>query len=244
MSHAPRRPGTALRSLLARPVARFVAAALAGLVVLPPLALLLVGAAPAALALSVVGYLAAAATAAAYMRRHYPHADLGLCNLVTLGRLLLTSALLAPLIAPGTVWGIVAVASSALALDGVDGWLARREARESAFGARFDMEVDTALGVILALNAWAAGVAGPMVLLLGLPRYLFAAAAWPWPWLHRPLPDRYGRKVVCVAQIAALIALQLPALSGAPATAIVIATLVALGWSFGRDVMWLYRNRT
>jgi phosphatidylglycerophosphate synthase len=178
------------------------------------------------------------------MRQHYPYADLGLCNLVTLGRLLLTSALLAPLTAPGAVWGIVAVASIALTLDGIDGWLARREARESAFGARFDMEVDTALGMILALNAWAAGIAGPLVLLLGLPRYLFALAAWLWPWLDRPLPDRYGRKVVCVAQIAALIALQLPALSGAAGMAIVTVTLVALGWSFGRDVLWLYRNRS
>jgi phosphatidylglycerophosphate synthase len=244
LSHAPRRPGTARGTLLEKPVARFLAAALAGLVVLPPVAWLLVGAAPAAHALSVLGYLAAAATAAAYMRQHYPYADLGLCNLVTLGRLLLTSALLAPLTAPGAVWGIVAVASIALTLDGIDGWLARREARESAFGARFDMEVDTALGMILALNAWAAGIAGPLVLLLGLPRYLFALAAWLWPWLDRPLPDRYGRKVVCVAQIAALIALQLPALSGAAGMAIVTVTLVALGWSFGRDVLWLYRNRS
>jgi phosphatidylglycerophosphate synthase len=212
-------------------------------VILPAVAWLLVGVEPAALSLALAGYLGGAVTAAAFMRRHYPHAEVGVCNLVTLGRLLLTSALLAPLAAPGAVWGIVAVASLALTLDGVDGWLARREARESTFGARFDMEVDAALGMVLALNAWVAGIGGPAVLLLGLPRYLFAAAAWPWPWLHRPLPDRFGRKVVCVTQIVALIVLQLPALSGIPAAAIITVALLALGWSFGRDVLWLYRNR-
>lgn len=202
------------------------------------------GLAPAALALALAGYLGAVLLAAAGMRRAYPYPDLALCNLVTLVRLVLTGALLAPLAAPASVPAILLVSILALVLDGADGWLARRQRRESRFGARFDLEVDAALGLVLALNACAAGIVGPAVLLLGLPRYAFAAAGWLWPPLARPLPERAGRKAVCVLQISALIALQLPALAGPPALAIVAATLAALAWSFGRDLRWLWRARS
>lgn len=225
------------------PVARLLAVSFAGAAGLPAVAYLLVGAALPALTLALAGYLAAAVLAAALMRRSYPHTDLGLANLVTLARLLLTSALLAPLVATAPAGKILTVAIGVLALDGIDGWLARRQGRESAFGARFDMEVDSFLGVVLALNAWAAGSIGPVVLFLALPRYVFAAAGYLLPWMARTLPGRFGRKVVCVVQIVALIALQLPALAGIPALSITAAALVALAWSFGRDVLWLWRTR-
>ena len=218
--------------------ARFAVAAVAFGACAPALAWLLVGAHPAALGLATVTYFAASTLAVA-MARGLPLEKVGLCNLVTLTRMLLTSALTAPLVAPGRTATIVAVAILALLLDGLDGWLARRQGRESAFGARFDMEVDAAFGLVLALNAWQAGTVGAQVLLLGLPRYLFAGAGRIWPWLVRPLPDRFGRKVVCVLQILVLIALQLPWLAGPAATVLVLGALGALGWSFGRDVLWL-----
>ena len=209
---------------------------------------LLVGPAPGALAMAMAGYLIGVSLVTMSLRRDYPHASLGLCNLVTLGRLVMVCALLAPLVAPGSVRAIIALASVALVLDGLDGWLARRQGYESEFGARFDMEVDAALGMILALNAWVAGAVGPAVLLLGLPRYAFAAAAWRWPWIAGALPERFGRKVVCVLQIVALIALQLPTLlptmAGLPAVAILVAALAALAWSFGRDLLWLWQSRS
>ena len=243
-SHASPPPGTTTLPLRQGPVARLLLAALAGAAMLPAVVYPLVGDAPAALTVALTAYLAAAALSAALMRRGYPHRDLGLCNLVTLARLVLASALLAPLVGPGAAGPIVAVALLALMLDGVDGWLARRQGRESAFGARFDMEVDAAFGLVLAVNALAAGHAGPGVLLLGLPRYLFAAAARRWSWLARPLPERLGRKIVCVLQITVLIALQVPTLASALAPALVSATLALLGWSFGRDVAWLWRARS
>jgi phosphatidylglycerophosphate synthase len=217
---------------------------LAGATGLPFIASLLVGAVPQALLLALTAYLVAAVLAAGLMNRSYPYADLGLANLVTLTRLLLTSALLAPLAAPAPVESVLAVAIVVLALDGIDGWLARRQGRESAFGARFDMEVDAFLGLVLAFNAWASGTIGPVVLLLALPRYVFAAAGYLQPWMARALPERFGRKVVCVVQITALIALQLPSLAGTPALSIAAAALTALAWSFGRDVLWLWRTRT
>ena len=47
------------------------------------------------------------------------------------------------------------------ALDGVDGWLARRRGMSSAFGARFDMEIDALLVQVLAILVWRYGKAAP-----------------------------------------------------------------------------------
>jgi hypothetical protein len=88
---------------------------------------------------------------------------------VTLARLVIVGALAASLFAGGTeAWPVVALAPIALALDGVDGWLARRGGLVSAFGARFDMETDSAFALVLSLHALATGAAGPVVLVLGV----------------------------------------------------------------------------
>ncbi len=189
-----------------------------------------------------------AAMAVAGLRNAYAHPRLGLCNMVTLSRAALTSSLVAPLAAPEPIaddaaWLVVAVATIALALDGVDGWLARRDRLASPFGARFDMEVDAALGLVLALLVLASGKLGPWVLALGSMRYLYVAAGLALPWLNGPLPEAYRRKAICVVQIAALIALNAPAISGMTATILAAAATLALGWSFAIDIMSLARRR-
>jgi phosphatidylglycerophosphate synthase len=227
------------------PPARLAIAALAVFPAVAALAFGLTGSGLRATCAAVAVYAAGVGVAiAALQRGHYPHATLGVCNVVTLVRLGLTSTLVAPLVADASSWAVIAVALVALALDGLDGWLARREGRESSFGARFDMEVDAALGLILAWNAWAAGTVGVWVLLLGLPRYVFLAAARPLPWLSAPLPDSFRRKAVCVLQIAALVVLQVPGLPAFAATGIAAFAALALFGSFGRDVLWLWRARS
>lgn len=189
-------------------------------------------------------YLCAATGAVIGMWRTYPHTRIGMCNIVTLVRLILTAALVAPLVgADPSAWAVFALASVALSLDAVDGWFARRQGLTSGFGARFDMEVDAALGLILAANALAAGVAGPLVLVLGMPRYVFAAGGLMLPWLSRPLPERFGRKLACVIQIAVLVALQPAILPPAVASGAIVLAALALAWSFGRDILWLWQNR-
>ena len=86
----------------------------------------------------------------------------------------------------------------ALALDWVDGQVARRTGTTSAFGARFDMETDAFL--ILVLSAYAAPSYGWWVLLIGAARYLLWLAERVLPWLRRPVPPRYWRKVVAAVQ--------------------------------------------
>jgi phosphatidylglycerophosphate synthase len=164
---------------------------------------------------ALAAYAAAVAIALRGLRS-YPHDTIGLCNLVTLFRVVLVCALIAVVVAPGAhPWLVFAVASVALALDGIDGWLARRYGHSSRFGAVFDMEVDAVLALTLALLGYFGGQAGLLVLLLGIPRYLFWGAQMATPWLDGPLPERFSRKLVCVIQIAVLIAILLPALGAA-----------------------------
>nr|WP_286198844.1 CDP-alcohol phosphatidyltransferase family protein [Mesorhizobium sp. BR1-1-16] len=206
------------------------------------------GLAPDGVLLATSLFAVMAALTVAGLRNAYTHPRLGLCNMVTLGRAALTSSLVAPLAGPDpisddTAWLVVAVATIALALDAVDGWLARRDGLASPFGARFDMEVDAALGLILALLVLASGKLGPWVLALGSMRYVYVAAGLALPWLNGPLPEAYRRKAICVVQIAALIALNAPAVSGVTAIVIAAAATLALGWSFAIDILWLARRR-
>ncbi|MEY4985082.1 MAG: hypothetical protein RIR62_3348, partial [Pseudomonadota bacterium] len=187
--------------------------------------------------------LALAALVVASLPRAYPHGRLGLCNLVTLFRAGLVAALAGLLVAGLHGWPVLLVAAAGLALDGADGWLARREGLVSAFGARADMETDAALALVLAGHVWMAGLTGPEILILGLMRYVFVACFWPFPWLAAPLPDRFGRKVVCVVQVAALIVLQVPDLPRGLAALVAWPAVAALLWSFGRDTLWLWRHR-
>lgn len=190
-------------------------------------------------------YVGGCAIALNAFRRTFPHRNIGFCNCVTIIRLMLVCTLVAALIDQyeGS-WMVFVVASVALSLDGVDGWLARREGYASHFGARFDMEVDSLLALTLALlGVFTAGV-GAYVILLGLPRYIFALAQFPFPWMDGELPPRFSRKVVCVLQLLVLIAVLLPIMRSPVSDALVGVTIVALAWSFWLDVRWLRRARS
>lgn len=195
--------------------------------------------------IGVGAYALGVALAGWSLHRFYPHHVLGLCNAVTIFRMVLVAVLVSTLFSgAANSWGVFLVAAAALALDGVDGWLARRANLVSSFGARFDMEVDSALALVLAILAFVSGSAGPLVLILGVPRYVFAGAGLIFPWLNAPLPERFSRKAVCVLQLATLIMLQLPFLPAMAANLCVVIAVLALIWSFERDVVWLRRRRT
>ena len=239
---AVRKPG-GLFSVQIKPMAQLIVVLVLGLGVALVVATVLVGADLIALGLTVGGYLTGALFALRLMRRGYPHSVLGRGNLATLARMALVASLLAPIAGLAVPWVFVTVATIALVLDGFDGWLARREGLVSDFGARLDTEVDSALGLILALNVWALGVTGPLILLIGLPRYAFVAAAVVLPWLNQPLPDSYSRKVVCVVQLVSLVVLSAQILPSWFVVPVVLGVAAALAWSFGRDILWLWKSR-
>jgi phosphatidylglycerophosphate synthase len=134
---------------------------------------------------------------------------------------------------------LVTLVAVALALDGVDGYVARRTRSESDLGARFDMEVDAFL--LLVLCVYDARYVGWWVLAIGLLRYAFVALGFVLPWMQRTLPPRYWRKVVTAACGVAL-AIVASQLLPAPAnTVVALAALLLALESFGRDVIWLAR---
>ena len=93
---------------------------------------------------------------------------------------------------------LTALAVVALVLDAVDGRVARSTGTVSAVGARFDMEVDSAL--VLLLSVYVAQTLGPWVVAIGSVHYLLLVARRLLPWLRRPAPPRYWCKVVAAVQ--------------------------------------------
>ncbi len=189
------------------------------------------------------GLILDAALARALWRN--PAARLGPANWVTLTRATLAVGV-AALTADSferdvAVATLVALASVALALDFVDGWVARRTKTASALGASLDGEVDAFL--ILALSVEVAPSAGVWVLAIGAARYAFLAAGWPFGWMRAPLPRRYWRKIVAAAQGVTLTIAAAEVMPPALTRATLVVALALLAESFGRDVWWLWRRR-
>ncbi|MFR9804979.1 CDP-alcohol phosphatidyltransferase family protein [Pseudonocardia sp. RS010] len=216
------------------------------------LQLVLLGALTAAAGLGPAGWLAGAAYAAGLhtllggAARRARAAALGPADLVTLGRAVLIGGVTALVVdgfvaAPAAVVPLVGLASVALALDFVDGRVARRTGTASALGARFDMEADAFL--VLVLSVQVAAVTGPWVLVIGGLRYAFVAAGRLLPWLTGSLPARFSAKAVAAAQGIVLVVAAAGVLPVLAAGALVALALAALLWSFGRDTLLLYRRR-
>ncbi|MFF4874757.1 CDP-alcohol phosphatidyltransferase family protein [Micromonospora sp. NPDC000668] len=170
---------------------------------------------------------------------------LGPADRVTLTRGVLVGAVTALVVdsfsRPAPVGLLVAVSAVALLLDAVDGLVARRTGTVSALGARFDMEVDAFL--ILVLSVYVAPTAGAWVLAIGAMRYAFVAASAVLPWLSGSLPPRYWRKVVAAAQGVLLAVAAARVLPEPWTTLVLVVALALLVESFGRDVAWLWRRR-
>ena len=125
----------------------------------------------------------------------------------------------------------------------MDGWVARRTDSVTAFGARFDGEVDAFL--ILVLSVAVSAAVGWWVVVAGLARYAFWAAGGccrgceggpAVPVLaqgrHRDGGDRARRRGGGRAARRRL------------TVAALVGSLVLLAESFGRDVWWLWRRRS
>ncbi len=136
---------------------------------------------------------------------------------------------------------LAALTAVALALDAVDGKVARHTGTVSALGARFDMEIDAFL--LLVLSGYAAHALGLWVLAIGTMRYGYVAAMWVLPWMRSTLPYRYWRKVVAATQGVVLLVVVSGVLPRWLAGAAALAALALLVESFGRDVAWQWRHR-
>ncbi|MFG1765711.1 CDP-alcohol phosphatidyltransferase family protein [Micromonospora parva] len=171
--------------------------------------------------------------------------DLSPADRVTLSRAILAGGVTAlaadSFTRPAPVAVMVVLTSVALALDAVDGYTARRTGTSSELGARFDMEIDSFLVLVLCL--YVAPSTGAWVLAIGAMRYVFVAASWVLSWMRGSLPPRYWRKVVAAVQGVVLTVAMGDALPGPLTTVVLVASLALLVESFGRDVRWLWTTR-
>lgn len=191
-------------------------------------------------------FAAIMAIATAGLGSGHPFPRLGPANLVTSTRAALVAMVAGLMLEPRTdavAWAAVVVASIAAMLDGWDGWLARRTGIASPFGARFDMEIDALLILLLGGLVWRYDKAGAWVLLSGALRYIFVVAGWTVRWFERELAPSLRRKTVCVVQIIGLIVATAPLVQPPLSSLAAGATLALLVWSFWVDVAWLRRHR-
>jgi phosphatidylglycerophosphate synthase len=194
---------------------------------------------------SVTFFAAAAVLIVGLAGAHHPFPRFGVANTVTLVRVALVAALaglLGETPDPRMASLAIAIVIIVAALDGVDGWLARRGAQSSAFGARFDMETDAALILILSALVWQHGKAGAWVLACGLMRYGFVAAGWVLPWMAGPLRSTMRGKSVAIGQFIGLAVALSPIVPVRVSNAVAAVTLLVLAWSFAVDIAWLKRQ--
>lgn len=181
----------------------------------------------------------------------YPYARFGLANTLTTLRAGLTTFIGAMLFEgerlnpnePGLAWLITAVAATALILDGLDGRAARATRSSSRFGARFDMEIDALLILLLCGLLWVSGKLGPWILALGSMRYGFGVARLLSDRLNGELTESRRRKTVCVVQGVVLCVALAPIVPAPVAAAITAVALFALAYSFAVDIVDLVSRR-
>ena len=180
-----------------------------------------------------------------FLQQHHPFARFGAANQITTLRAIL-AALVAAMVGeprvPAVAYAAVAASAAITLLDGVDGWLARRQRIASRFGARFDMEIDALLILALSVLAWRHGKAGGWVVASGLLRYAFVAAGTVAPWLREALPPSRRRQAICVIQIVVLTLTLVPAIEPPVSAPLAAAALVILIYSFLVDTLWLSRR--
>lgn len=167
----------------------------------------------------------------------------GTANRITLLRGCLVAWLAAFCMTNGSqhqAFWVACVATIALAMDGLDGFIARKTNGESEYGAKFDMEFDAMLMLVLSWLVFAWNQAGPWVLFCGLARYLWAAASAQFMWLRKEVPGEFRRKTGCVIGVIGLICAAAPIPHSALWAAIATG---ALALSFGMDTVWLFNRR-
>ena len=178
------------------------------------------------------------------LQHHLPRKGFGAANRITLARAVIVALFAgvighSSMITDAGLWLLLSIAAIAFALDGIDGWIARRLNIQSIFGAGFDMEVDAAFILVLAVLVWEYDKVGAWVLLAGVMRYLFIIARWPVRALRRSLPPSRLRQVACAAQSMALLFALYPTVEPFTASSVNGVALSFLIISFGRDIFFL-----
>ena len=173
----------------------------------------------------------------------HPHNRFGAANTLTLFRACFAVVLAGFVNEPASTlafaWPLVIGATVVACCDAIDGRIARASGLDSAFGSRFDMEVDAVFMLILSVLAFQQEKAGIWIIAIGAMRYAFVAAGWCIKALRRELQPSKRRQTVCVIQVVALIICIAPIVNPPVSVATALFALCLLVYSFGRDIHWL-----
>lgn len=166
-------------------------------------------------------------------------------DVVTFVRAVLAGCAFAAALRPTTrldrrrAWAVAGFAIPALALDAVDGRVARVTGTASPAGARLDMETDAA--VLLGLTAILARTLTPRALVIGAARYVFVAGRLVRPAWAGELPPSERRRTVAGLQAVAASVAAAPVVPAPLARRLLTGAAGLLLWSFALDVVILER---
>jgi phosphatidylglycerophosphate synthase len=145
------------------------------------------------------------------------------------------------LIARARRWSLGLLVLVIFALDGLDGWLAKRAGDTSAFGAHFDMETDSYLVLLVGLELFTRGRYGAWVLGPGLLHYAYVLCLWLFPARNGVIPRFPGGRHAFTGLMLGLVSgMVLGAPFGAVATALGGGLVTA---SFAHSFYWSYAKR-
>lgn len=142
-------------------------------------------------------------------------------------------------VVPWRGWPLFLLAVPTTALDALDGAIARRTGTVTARGSRWDMEVDSAVLLVLSL---ALLPIAPWALGIGLARYLFWLGGLLRPAWLKPLPFKQSRRLIAAFQAVALVVALAPFVPLWGARAITAVALLLLVFSFLRDIHFQERG--
>jgi phosphatidylglycerophosphate synthase len=159
-----------------------------------------------------------------------PSGRFGGANSVTALRAVLVWALAAYLhAAPAPA--LAAIVLAVFALDGLDGYIARRHGTASKFGALFDMETDAYFVLAVELVLVERGDFGAWILVTGVLRYLYVVVRAVFPARRPDVPrSRLGRNAFVLLALGLFFAFALPGTLGR-AAAIVGTLAVTLSFA-------------
>lgn len=175
--------------------------------------------------------------------RWVPKGLFGVANTLTTARLLATLALCALHERIGGFM-VAAVALTLCAVDIVDGWVARRTKTESAFGATYDVEVDTLLVVTLLFLLVERGHVGAWVLFVCYWHYVYflAPVLFPTPVGAAPR-SLFGRTIYTVMMLSFIAGFFVPPawaspLAGLGAGVVSVSFLISFWQRYSPSPIW------
>jgi phosphatidylglycerophosphate synthase len=168
---------------------------------------------------------------------HTPSGAFGWGNGVTALRFALASSVgLLPESVPLWVLGVTVLA--VFALDGLDGWVAKRRGESSEFGAYFDMETDAYFVLLAGVVLVQRGRYGAWVLVVGLLRYVYVLTLALVPARGGEEPrSAFGRHAFTSLMLGLSLGMVLGEPFGTVATALGCGLVTA---SFARSFYWSY----